>query len=144
MRSILGVHWKDWCWSWKSNTLATWYKELTHLKRPWCWERLRAGGERDDRGWSGWIASPTRWTWVWVKSKLRDLMIDREAWRAAVHGVTKTWTRLSYWTALKILNPEYNTFHTYHWGERNVCVGECLTEVPQITEDNEGFGKAKW
>ena len=41
------VHWKDWCWSWNSNTLATWYKEQTHWKRPWCWERLRAGGEGD-------------------------------------------------------------------------------------------------
>ena len=41
----LDIHWKDWCWSWHSNTLATWCKELTHLKRPWCWERLRAGGE---------------------------------------------------------------------------------------------------
>ena len=51
-----------------SSTLATWYEELTHLKRPWCWERLRAGGEWDDRGWDGWMASPTRWTWVWVNS----------------------------------------------------------------------------
>ena len=42
--------------------------ELTHLKRPWCWERLRAGGEGDDRGWDGWMASPTQWTWVWVNS----------------------------------------------------------------------------
>ena len=50
------------------NTLATWCKELTHWKRPWCWERLKAGGEGDDRGWDGWMASPTRWTWVWVKS----------------------------------------------------------------------------
>ena len=41
---------------------------LTHLKRPWCWERLRAGGEWDDRGWDGWMASPTRWTWVWADS----------------------------------------------------------------------------
>ena len=63
-----GFHRKDWCWSWNSNTLATWCKELTHLKRPWCWERLRAGGEGDDRGWDGWMASPTRWTWVWVDS----------------------------------------------------------------------------
>ena len=55
-------------WSWNSNTLATWCKELTHLKRPWCWERLRAGGEGDDRGWDGWMASPTQWTWVWVDS----------------------------------------------------------------------------
>ena len=63
-----GVHWKDWCWSWNSNTLATWCEELTHLKRPWCWERLRAGGEGSDRGWDGWMASPTWWTWVWVDS----------------------------------------------------------------------------
>ena len=56
------------CWSWNSNTLATWCKELTHLKRPWCWERLRAGREGDDRGWDGWMASPTQWTWVWVDS----------------------------------------------------------------------------
>ena len=60
-------HWKDWCWSWNSNTLATWCKELTHLKRPWCWERLKAG-EGDDGGWDGWMASQTRWTWVWVNS----------------------------------------------------------------------------
>ena len=40
-------------WSWNSNTLATLYEELTHLKRPWCWERLRAGGEGDNRGWDG-------------------------------------------------------------------------------------------
>ena len=59
---------KDWYWSWNSNTLATCYKELTHLKRPWCWERLRAGVEGDDRGWDGWMASPTQWTWVWVNS----------------------------------------------------------------------------
>ena len=44
-RSVLGVHWKEWCWSWNANTLATWCKELTHWKRPWCWERLKAGGE---------------------------------------------------------------------------------------------------
>ena len=67
-RSVLSVHWKDWCWSWNSNTLATWCEELIHWKRPWCWERLRAGGEGDDRGWDGWMASPTRWTWVWVNS----------------------------------------------------------------------------
>ena len=52
-------------WSWSSNTLATWCKELTHLKRPWWWERLRAGGEGIDRGW---MASLTQWTWVWVNS----------------------------------------------------------------------------
>ena len=48
----------------KLQYLATWCTELTHWKRLWCWERLRAGGEEDDRGWDGWMASPTQWTWV--------------------------------------------------------------------------------
>ena len=68
-RLVLDVHWKDWCWSWNSNILATWCKELTHSKWPWCWERFRAGGEGDDRGWDGWMASPTQWTWVLVDSR---------------------------------------------------------------------------
>ena len=50
------------------NTLASWCKELTHWKRPWCWEGLGAGGEGDNRGWDGWMASLTRWTWVWMGS----------------------------------------------------------------------------
>ena len=50
----------------KYHTLATWCKELTYWKRPWFWERLRAGGEGDNRRWDGWMASPTQWTWVWV------------------------------------------------------------------------------
>ena len=65
----LTIHWKDSCRSWSSNTLATWCEELTHWKRPRCWERLKAGGEGDDGGWDGWMASPTRWTWVWVTSR---------------------------------------------------------------------------
>ena len=67
-KSVLNSLWKDWCWSWNSNILATWCKELTHWKRPWCWERLKVGGEGDDRGWDGWMASPTQWTWVWISS----------------------------------------------------------------------------
>ena len=55
----------------KHNALATWCDELTHWKSPWCWERLRGGGEGDDRGWDGWMASQTRWTWVWVNSRSR-------------------------------------------------------------------------
>ena len=66
--SVLGIPRKDWCWSRNSSTLATWCEELTHLKRLWCWERFRAGGEVDDRGWDGWMASLTQWTWVWVSS----------------------------------------------------------------------------
>ena len=62
------IHWKDWCWSWNSNTLATWCEVLTRWKWPRCWERLRAGGEGDNRGWDGWMASFNQWTWVWVNS----------------------------------------------------------------------------
>ena len=68
-RSALGFLWKDWCWSWNSSTLATSCEELTHWKRPWCWEGLGAGGEGNNRGWGGWMASPTPWTWVWVNSR---------------------------------------------------------------------------
>ena len=49
--------------------MAIWCEELTHLKRPWCWQRLKAGGEGDNRGWNGWIASPTQWTRVWINSR---------------------------------------------------------------------------
>ena len=61
-KSVLNSHWKDWCWSWNANTLATWCEELTHWKRPRCWERLKAGGDGDDRVWDGWMASPTQQT----------------------------------------------------------------------------------
>ena len=60
--------WKEWCYSWNSSTLATSCEKLTHWKRLWCWEGLGAGGKGDDRGWDGWMASPTQWTWVWVNS----------------------------------------------------------------------------
>ena len=79
----------------KLQYLATWCKELTHWKRPWCWERLRAGGEGDDRGWDGWMVSPTQWTWVWASS--------RRWWRTGKPGVLQSMgsqssTPLSDWT----------------------------------------------
>ena len=52
-----GVHWKDRCWNWNSKTLAIWCEELTHFRRPWCWEKSKVGGEGDDRRWDGWMAS---------------------------------------------------------------------------------------
>ena len=65
----LNIHRKDWYWNWSSNILATWLEELTHWKRPWVSERLKVKGEGGGRGWDGWIASPTQWTWVWDNSR---------------------------------------------------------------------------
>ena len=64
----LCVYWMDLYWSWNCNTLGTWCEDLTHLKRPCCWERLKGGGKWDNRGWDSQMASPTQWTWVWVNS----------------------------------------------------------------------------
>ena len=105
-RSVLGVHWKDWCWSWNSNTLATWCEELTHWKKPWWWERQRVEGEGDDRGWDGWMASPTQWTWVWVDSG--------SWWWTGRPGMlqfmgSQSQTRLSDWTELTI---KYSKIHS--------------------------------
>ena len=66
-RISLNIHCKDWCWSWRSCPLATWYKEPSHWKRPWCWERLKAG-EAGNGGLDGWMTSPTQWTKVWASS----------------------------------------------------------------------------
>ena len=65
-----------------------------------CWERLRAGGEGDNKGWDGWIASSTQWTRIWANW---EIVKDTGAWHAAVNGVAKSWTRLSDWTELSIL-----------------------------------------
>ena len=96
-RSVLNIHWKDWCWSWNSNTLATSCKEWIHWKRPWCWERLKAGWEGDNRGWGGWMASPTWRTWMWASSGRQ--------WRTGKPGKLysmglQSWTRLSNWTTI--------------------------------------------
>ena len=78
--------------------LPTWCEELTPWKRPWCWERMKEGGEGDDRGWDDWMASQTQWTWVWASSR-------SWWWTGKPHmlqsmGVAKSHKWLSDWTEL--------------------------------------------
>ena len=111
----LNIPWKDWCWSWNSNTLATWCEELTHWKRPWCWKRLKAGGEGDERGWDVWMASPTQWTWVWASL--------RSWWWTGKPGVLQSmglqtvglnWAIDLNWTELNIFFRDHES-DTVHW-----------------------------
>ena len=109
-RSVLNI----WCWSWNSNTLATWCKELTHWKRSWCWERSKAGEEGDNRGWDGWMASPTWWTWVWASS--------RSWWWTGKPGVPKSMglqgVGHNWMTELNWTEP-YTTYHLLFMGDGN-------------------------
>ena len=83
-QSILNIHWKDWCWIlWPPDV-----KSQLNRKKSWCWERLKAGREGDNRGRDGRVTSLNL-------SKLQEMVKDRETWCAAVHGVTKGWTWLS-------------------------------------------------
>ena len=97
-KSALNIHCKDWCWSWSaSSTLATWCEELEKTLMLGKIEgRRRRGQQTEDEmvGWHHWLDGHSL-------SKIQEMVKDREAWSAAVHGVSKSWTQLRDWTTRK-------------------------------------------
>ena len=86
-------------------------EELTHLKRSWCWERLKAGGEGANRGWDSWMASPTQWAWIWASFG--------SWWWTGKPGMLQSmglqsWTRLRNWIGLNIpASPKWSDYLTW-------------------------------
>ena len=129
LKEVLNIHWKDWCWRWSSNTLVALWKELTYWSSPWWWEWLKVGGEVDDRGWDGWMASLIQWTWVWVYS--------RSWWWTGRPGVPQSmgsqrvghdWATELNWTELMVFNILSCAPQRYMHRE----LGQCLWEVRNI------------
>ena len=101
-------------------TLATSCKELTHWKRPWCWEGLGAGGEGDDRGWDGWMASLTRWTWAEVNSGVRDGQ-GGLAWCDSWGRKESDMTEQLNWTELKTFSKRILKLRVANMGKNHPC-----------------------
>ena len=129
----------------KLNTLATWCEELTHWKRPWCWERVKAGGEGHDRGRDGWMALLTWWTWVWASSG--------RWWRTGRPGVLHSmgWQRAGYNWAIKQQQRAPTLFVSKHRPQASVVVqylrshlaGQGTPVRPLVREDPPRLGAAK-
>ena len=110
-------------------------------KDPECWERLKAWGKGDGRGWNGWMAS---WTdsMDMSLSKFQELVMGRKTWSNTVHGVAKSWTWLSNRTELNWTDENYmestNAFMATKCGQKGLFVNACSTffESPRISELN--------
>ena len=98
-RWVLDVHWKHWYWRWNSNKLDIWWIELTHLKRPWCWEKLKAGKEGDNTGWDGRMVPPTQ--------RILDTLNSETTYWIWKPGKFSTWGC-----------KESNTSYLLNWNER--------------------------
>ena len=128
------------------NLLFTWCEELTHWKRPWCWEKLKAGGEGEDRGWDGWVASSTQWTWVWANSgswwwtgkpgmlQSMGLQRVRHNWTEFVKQLFNKYVR---GCCLKMLISTYKHFSGSSAGKESACNVEDLSSIP-------GLGRSAW
>ena len=137
---MLNIHWKDCCWNWNSSTLATWCEELTHWKRPWCWERLKAGGEGDGDRWDSWIISPTQWTWVWVNSG--------SWWRTGRPGVRQSivsqtvghnWVTELNWTKSRTIFLRKNTINCILINSKSKVILHLIFYSFEILTNNEKF-----
>ena len=141
MKSTPNTYWKDWWWNWSSNTLAMWFEELTHWKRPCCWKRLKTKGKEGGRGWDEHDSMDMN------LSKLWEIVKDREVWHAAVYGVPKNQTWLSNGTITDIVSISYCNITnnpSNHWHitisihyQAQRCVVSCTSSDWGTTESLE-------
>ena len=111
-------------------------RRVDSLERPWCWEGLAAGGEGDDRGWDGWMASLTWWTWVWESPGVGDRQGGLACWD---HGVAKSWTWLCDWTELSLFRKEGRAFNERRSAGANAVPLECASFIWRIARKAKQF-----